>query len=84
MSKKARKRTKRRDRRRAKMFGWRRQGKCGMGGRVGHGPGAAPEIVVTGSKAKKLRLKDRNRATIDEPSLGMRSSVSEIKNGDNV
>lgn len=72
MSKRSRTRAKHRDRRRAKAFGWRRQGKCGMGSRVGHGPGSAPGIVVVGSKAKKLRLKDRARAAVDEPSLGLR------------
>lgn len=38
MSRSARKRAKRRDRRRAKQTGWKREGKQTMGPRVGHGP----------------------------------------------
>jgi len=44
--KRTRSRAHRRDRRRAKASKWARQGKCGMSGKVGHGPGPAPQVEI--------------------------------------
>jgi hypothetical protein len=45
-TKSTRSKSHRRDRRRAKASDWNRPGKTGMGGRVGHGPGPAPQVTV--------------------------------------
>lgn len=57
MSTKARTRARRRDRRKAKMSGWRREGKQ-MGGHVGHGTsGGVTKTIVT--KRPKRRTASR-------------------------
>ena len=45
-TKSTRSKSHRRDRRRAKASDWNRPGKTSMGGRVGHGPGPAPQVTV--------------------------------------
>lgn len=49
----------RRDRRRAKASNWTRQGKCNMGKRIGHGPGAAPQVELqTQISSSKVRVEN--------------------------
>jgi hypothetical protein len=59
MSIKSRKRQRRRDRRKAKMSGWRREGKQ-MGSHVGHGTsGGVTRTVVTLPKRPHQRSKEK-------------------------
>lgn len=60
MSTKSRKRARRRDRRKAKMSGWRREGKQ-MGSHVGHGTSGGVTLTVVSKQPKRPHQRTKER-----------------------
>jgi hypothetical protein len=78
MMRKSRKLAKRRDRRKAKSSKWRRQGKTGMGNRVGHGPGSAPMVVKVYRGTEAPQPGDEPSRIALSASLSERQQATEV------